>query len=347
MSWLVVTLSFTLGGCATVERTWHSLVGGQNPLVGKVWDVRAQKFISQSELVGNLIDADYVLLGEKHDNRDHHELQAEIIRGIARSGKKPRVVFEQIAFDQNAKLAAHLELKPKDSAGIAEVLEWNKSGWPDYKIYEPVFRAALESKLKILGVNMSSREVREVGARGLEALEDDLFRSLHLDREFNRGVIALMEEEIRASHCYMLPDSALPKFTTIQRARDATIAYRAEAAAKQDGAIFILGAGHARNEWGVPVYLRRINKISKIASVAFLEVKPEYTKPEIYIEGNAPFDYVWFTPANESTDACEKHKAELEGMRKKLEAASPSEPEVKSKPVTKNKTKAGKNKKNR
>ena len=79
-AWGVVFLSLALSGCASVERSWHSLVGGQNPLVGKVWNVREQRFISQTELLSDLTAVEYVLLGEKHDNRDHHELQAEVIR---------------------------------------------------------------------------------------------------------------------------------------------------------------------------------------------------------------------------------------------------------------------------
>src|SRR4051812_674712 len=47
-----------------------------HPLVGRVWDVKNATFITRDALWAKLVTADYVLLGEKHDNPDHHRLQA-------------------------------------------------------------------------------------------------------------------------------------------------------------------------------------------------------------------------------------------------------------------------------
>lgn len=317
---LFCALAFLLVSCATVERTWHGIVGGQNPLVGKIWGVREKRFVSQTELVRNLQDVDYILLGEKHDNPDHHELQAEVIRAIARTGKKPKVAFEQLSVDQKEKVAAFSELHPETAEGLGDAVGWKQAGWPDYKIYQPIFQAAMDAKFAIVPVNLSASEKQAVQSKGLEGIDDNLFRELDLERKLPPSVMSMFTEEIRASHCYKIGDEAVPRFIEMQRARDAVMAQRTEAAAKQDGAILIVGAGHARNEWGIPVYLRRMNKLAKISTVAFMEVRKEYTKADIYVDGEYPYDYIWFTPSVDEEDPCAKFKDQLEKVEAKTKA---------------------------
>lgn len=324
----VTTVALTMaillaGGCATMERTWHGIVGGQNPLVGKIWDVRRQRFISQTELVGDIDEQEFILLGEQHDNRDHHELQAEIIRALAHAGRRPKVAFEQLNPEQNAKLAAYVELQPDRAAGLGDAVGWKQAGWPDFALYEPVFQAALDAKLGIVPANLSPDEKRKVDARGLEGIDDQIFRDLDLQKGLPQGVHAMLVEEIRAGHCYKLPDTAIPRFVAMQKARDAVMAHRIAAAAKEGGAIVVTGAGHARNEWGIPHYLRRLKKDAAIATIAFVEVKPEFVKPEVYVETARPYDYLWFTPAANRAEPCEHNKAALEAAARKAVEEKP------------------------
>lgn len=348
---VVLFLAISLAGCATVDRTWRSVFGGSNPLVGKIWDVKAKRFITQSALIGALEDTDYVILGEKHDNPDHHLLQAEVISDIGKRGKKVKVGFEQFSKDQQEALKTYLDLHPGDAGGIGEAIGWKKLGWPDYKIYEPVFAAALANKYEIFPLGMSEVVKKRVGEKGLEGLDDNLFRELNMDRSLPAGVQALLSEEIRSSHCYKVPDAVLPRMIEMQKARDAVMAYQADAESKRMGAVLIVGNGHARNEWGVPLYLRRINRIAKRATVSFTEVRDEYEKPEIYVEGDNPYDYIWFTPALSRDNPCETHAEELEKLEKakasldgsaekKVEEPAPAPKAKVAKPAVKAKKKA-------
>jgi hypothetical protein len=76
--------------------------------------------------------------------------------------------------------------------------------------------------------------------------------------------------------------------------------------------VLIAGDGHARNDRGVPAYLRRIEPAARTVSVAFLEVDARRTTPEGYAErlgGRLPYDYVWFAPAVDDEDPCEKFRS--------------------------------------
>lgn len=334
---LLAVVSISVGACATVERTWHGLVGGQNPLVGKIWNVREKRFISQRELVSEVDEQDFIILGEKHDSRDHHELQAEMIRALAHSGTVPKVAFEQLSPEQGEKLAAYLDLQPQSAAGIGDAVGWRQTGWPDYKIYEPVFQAALDAKTSIVALNLKADEKKRVDAQGLEGIDDHMFRDLELQRGLPQGVNAMLAEEIRAAHCYKLPDSAVPRFVSMQRARDAVMAHRAFAAKPKEkgGVVIITGAGHARNEWGIPVYLKRLDKKASVATIAFVEVKPEFIKPEVYAETEHPYDYIWFTPSADRVDPCEKHKDQLKHLEKEDDGEAKAEDESAKTPAAK------------
>jgi uncharacterized iron-regulated protein len=154
--------------------------------------------------------------------------------------------------------------------------------------------------------------------QGLAALDAALVQRHGLEQPPPADVRASMAEEIRDAHCGHAPDNLLDGMVAVQRARDAQMADALLTAPGTDGAVLIAGAGHARNDRGVPAYVRRVAPAIKTASVAFLEVDPKRADIESYATRfgpRLPFDYVWFTPAVDDEDPCEKFKKSLERMR--------------------------------
>ena len=49
------------------------------------------------QLIQALSSTDVILLGEKHDNPDHHALQTWVLRQVIQAGQRPGVVFEMMA----------------------------------------------------------------------------------------------------------------------------------------------------------------------------------------------------------------------------------------------------------
>src|SRR5687767_11085110 len=58
----------------------------------RIWDVRAERFVSERQLVADIAAARYRLLGEVHDNPAHHDIRARLIVAIADTGARPAVV---------------------------------------------------------------------------------------------------------------------------------------------------------------------------------------------------------------------------------------------------------------
>ena len=151
------------------------------------------------------------------------------------------------------------------------------------------------------------------------ALDAALVQRHGLAEALPADVRASMAEEIRDAHCGHAPDNLVDAMIVAQRARDAQMAEALLTAAGSDGAVLIAGAGHVRTDRGVPDYLRRLVPMARTASVAFLEVDPK----RLDVDGFAarfdhalPFDYVWFTPAVDDEDPCEKFKKSLERLRR-------------------------------
>src|SRR6516165_3133522 len=58
---------------------WESRLDIDHPLVGVVWDVAAKRPVTERELSARVQSSTIVLVGEAHDNPDHHRLQARLL----------------------------------------------------------------------------------------------------------------------------------------------------------------------------------------------------------------------------------------------------------------------------
>ena len=285
---------------------WQSPLGREHPLVGTVWDVATGGALSPEALVARLVARRYVLLGEKHDNPDHHRLQAWVVRELIAAGRRPAVAFEMLRADQADAIARHLGTSPGDARGLGDALDWRRSGWPAWAMYEPIADAALRARLPLVAANLSEATTAAVRRNGATALDAGATARLGFDRPLPDDVRQRMSSDIKDGHCGQLPEHAVDSFVVVQRARDAHMA-AAMRESGADGAILIAGAGHVRRDVGVPRGLPD----GEVASVAFLEVRPDMTvAPALSV------DYVWLTPRMDDRDPCERFRKDLERLRR-------------------------------
>lgn len=308
---LLVALILLAAGVARAAESSVTALGQDHALTGRVWDVAAARFITTEALLTRLGAARFILLGERHDHPEHHTLQASIVRGVTAAGRRPAVAFEMLGADQTAALTAHLQASPRDAAGLGDAVGWSRSGWPSWRLYEPIAEAALTAGVPIVAANLPTGIARAVARGDLSVLEPALVRAHGLDRPAAPATQTAMEAEMRDSHCGHLPEAALPGMVTAQRARDAAMAERLLAAGG-DGAVLIAGAGHVRTDRGVPSYLAVRAPGADVASLAFVEVATGRTAPADYAERygvtRLPFDYVWFTIRADEEDHCARFR---------------------------------------
>ncbi len=319
---LVLGVAFATEGHGKAASTtaipvFTTLLGQENPLAGRIWLPSGQHFIQAKELLERAHAADVVLLGEAHDNPDHHALQAWVVENLMGETSKPVVAFEMIDSSQKEALRAALQAAPGDASGLEQALGWERSGWPAWSMYRPIFNAAVRAGAPILPANLSRLEVQGV-AKGVPP--STLIGTMEDPKD--PAVIAVMRKEIQDGHCGMLPETALPGMVRVQWVRDMVMTEALMEGVKQTGAaVLIAGAGHARTDWGVPGHLARAAPGKVVFSVAFVEIEIGEEDPRTYGERFGtkalPFDAVWFTPRVEREDQCQALRKHMEEKRAK------------------------------
>src|SRR4051794_8681519 len=97
---------------------------------------------SVSRLVTMARHADIVVLGEIHDNPDHHRNQAEIVAAL----QPAALVFEMIPQAREDEVNT-LRSEGASPDAIAKALDWTASGWPDFSFYAPILEAAPKARI--------------------------------------------------------------------------------------------------------------------------------------------------------------------------------------------------------
>ncbi len=302
--------TFQVSNAGEPWKNWINTPQTHSPLIGKIWSSRTNSFVTLGKLVIELTKADYILLGEVHDNGDHHTLQAWMLSQIARNSS-PVVVMEMIRQDRKTILSDYLARPDANAIELGRILEWEKSGWPDWELYRPIAEAVFRYKLKLLPGDANKSDIRNIAKIGFEGLSKDAIKNLALDKQLSDKLNKALTEEIITAHCNVLPPAMISPMVQVQRFRDGSLASAMVDAGKQNetNVVLIAGNGHIRADRAVPWYVNRLDPDALIVNVMPLEVQPG-NKLQDLIErnpdGGPVADYFWFTPKAERKDPCEK-----------------------------------------
>src|ERR1700722_5907579 len=105
-----------------VPARWQSTHDVDHPLVGVIVDVAAWRRVSEAELTARVQRADIVLVGETHDNPDHHRLEARLLQAFSTTHHAPAVVFEMLNRQQQPAVDASLAAHPGDADALAQAV---------------------------------------------------------------------------------------------------------------------------------------------------------------------------------------------------------------------------------
>lgn len=289
-------IALLLAGCAVVPP--GTLRDTDHSLAGRLWDVAAQSFIDEAELLRRAAPAEALLLGETHDNAEHHRLQLRVLQARVAAGARPALLMEQFDTDQQAAL----DEARRTGRDLAPLMR----GW-DWSHYQPLVALAGTARLPLQAANLPRTATRPIVREGYSTLPAGEVQRLALDAVWDEPRQKYMAGLIEASHCGMVTPQLRDGLVRAQRLRDATLA-DAALARLDPGVVFILGRGHARRDVGVPLYLAARRPATRVLSIGFVEVDARKTEPTQYeterVSDIAPYDIIWFTPRAERPDPC-------------------------------------------
>ena len=243
-------------------------------------------------VVAEMAKHDVILLGEVHDNPQHHANQQAFVAAL-----HPRaIVWEMLTPDQAATVT---EALIADRAALEQVLDWAASKWPAFDMYYPIFAAAPGAKT--FGGHVPRAEARAAFSKGVSTVFGAEAALYGLDAALLEDEQSMRESGQMTAHCDALPEDLLPQMVAIQRLRDATLARAVVAAVAETGGpvVVITGSGHVRKDWGVPSYLARVAPDISVFSLGQSEAG----------QSVGDFDLVLDSPAVEREDPCAAFKS--------------------------------------
>ena len=288
MRLLILFVISLLVGCQTALPPlpeWQSPQGREHAELGAIVDLRSGERLTPAQLLERLADAPRLLVGEQHDNPDHHALQLWLLQALAAQREQGSLLLEMLAPDQQGRVDA---VRAQLAAGeqiedLPAALNWHK-GW-DWTLYGPLLRHALTQPYPVLAANLDRAEILKV----------------YRQRPVLSGVASTAEAvrepllaQIRDAHCGKLPESQLPAMLAVQQQRDRRMAEALLAAPAPS--MLLAGAYHVRRDLGVPVHLRDLGEPSGSLVLMLAEVGNPISA--------AAADFVWYTAAQPEQDHC-------------------------------------------
>lgn len=261
------------------------------PIGGRILDLHNGQALTPQALVERLAQAPRVVVGEQHDNRDHHALQLWLLQALAGQRAQGSLLLEMLTPQQQLRVDALRQLPalPKDLPGA---LDWSP-GW-DWSLYGPVVEFALKQHYPLLAANLDGVEIQR------------FYRQAPVLSGVRSNGVTVKDEllgQIRESHCGLLPESQMPAMLAVQQQRDRRMAERLLNAPTP--ALLFAGAWHGRKDVGVPLHVLDLGAGQAPIVLMLAEEGSDLT--------SAMADYVWYTPVTPPQDYCAQMRENPQG----------------------------------
>jgi uncharacterized iron-regulated protein len=284
---VVVCLLAAATSCSSLPREDEGAVAP-----GRIWSVKAGAFVAPDVVRHAARETNLVLLGETHDNLEHHRLQRDMLAHLVAQAHRPALVMEQFDREFQSQLDAERIRPGRSPDAVLDAGRFNRRSW-QVDGYRPLVELALEFDLPIVAGNLSRNDARAIVRDPKQAALPPV----------DPRIEQALGEDITRSHCGdTVEPGLLAGMVAAQRARDLTMA-QALTKHAQRGAVLIAGAGHVRADRGAPLYLA-----TRPLVIAFVEIDPKRRRPQDYFDGTfavaTSFDYLWFTSRAERADPC-------------------------------------------
>jgi uncharacterized iron-regulated protein len=237
------------------------------------WSVPGVGRVAAPEILARAAKAQVVLLGESHDNADHHRWELQAVAALAALRPKLVLGFEMFPRRVQGALAPWVagELGEEE---FLKTADWSNVWGYDAAFYLPLFHFARLNRIPMVALNVERDFVRMVSAKGLEAVPPEKREGIsapapaseaYLDRLF----ASYTQHPDKQEPAPARTDPAFRNFVEAQLVWDRAMAQAlADAAARNPDALVIgvMGSKHIAHGDGVPRQLQSLG-IKHIASL--------------------------------------------------------------------------------
>lgn len=223
---------------------------------------------AEGEVLGPMARRDVVLLGEQHDDADHHAWQLQTLAALHVLRPGMAIGFEafprriQPVLDQW--VAGELSVQQ-----FLERSEWLKVWSFPSELYLPLFQFARLNRIPMIALNVERSLTQAVSAKGWDAVapaqREGVSTPARPLAEYEAELFEMFKEHASARRKDADPpgrgDAAFRFFVEAQTTWDRAMAEALAARLKGQPrplVVGVIGAGHVRNGYGVPHQLRAL-----------------------------------------------------------------------------------------
>lgn len=242
--------------------------------------------VSVGQVLDGVRESDVVFVGESHDNREHHEAQLAVIRGLHESGDRVAIGLEMFRAASQKALDGWVAGSVAEADFAREFSDnWTGGYWP---VYRPIFLYARAMKIPMVGLNIDRGIVRQVSRNGVEALpagSDPRYKTVACDpaERYRKSL-----SDLAAGH---MSPYAFVRFCEAQMLWDSAMAWELIDHARENPGVTTVVLAGSFHSWkhGIPERVRSQSPLS------FKVILPSgETEPFGYDVTNLEADYVWW-----------------------------------------------------
>lgn len=272
-------------------------------------------------------EADFVLLGELHDNVGQHRLRLRWLEQLA-DERRYALALEPFDADRQEALMQARALDEREvregeasdlasrARRLAQAAGFDFEGWR-WELYRPAIELALRRGLPLVAANLSPADTARVARAEAPPAPPP--------PGWGEPEAEAMRASIRDGHCGLLPERSVDAMALAQRTRDARMAQALADAHDETGlpVVLLAGNGHVRRDIGVPLHLSALRPHATIVAIGFLERGDRLDVGEDDAAAGArddtagalgdgrPFDVAVWTEAQPREDPCVALRARL------------------------------------
>lgn len=273
---LAISLTFTI-------LSSHSAQAASCPQAGHWWLPDQQRNANPQQVITQAAQRRMVLLGEHHDNEDHHRWQLQTLAQLLGQERSMVIGFEMFPRHSQPALDQWVAGEFQDEQAFLDAVEWDRIWGFDPALYLPLFHFARLNKIPMLALNVKRTIVRQVAQEGWDSLspaqKDGLKKPYPATERYKARL-----KEVFAHHG---GDADAPEnqtrfanFVAAQQTWDASMAQtlaHAYHAKDRPLVVGIMGSGHIDHGDGVPHQLAQMD----IPSTSLRPYSTEETCPQI------------------------------------------------------------------
>lgn len=236
---------------------------------GSIYDAAVGAVVDIEVLAGRFAETNVVLLGEEHTAMDQKLLHAQIVEGMAETGRPIVLAMEFFQRSDNPALEQWVR-REIDDRQLLEAAGWYDRGGYRWEYYRPVMEVARNHGMTIVGANVPRDIPRAVNRGGLAGLSDE-----------QRLEVGEISTDGSPQHRYlisryfgdtvaMLPPGWFDNMYAAQCLWDVVMARSILAEVKEGTTVvLVVGSGHIAYDLGIP---RRIDDEREAFGLSKLQI---------------------------------------------------------------------------